>query len=106
MNKLHHKLEHSIIYLPKEKTHESSDLCCCEKIQLRSLREWQRITTSSPCRISCTCLVSFAFLNPPRLMDLVVHRRILEEHRAECEAQGKYVEAEIAKKRLDELHEQ
>merc|ERR1711865_1175570 len=31
--------------------------------------------------------------------------RILEEHRAECEAQGKYVEAEIAKKRLDELHE-
>merc|ERR1712100_919563 len=30
---------------------------------------------------------------------------ILEEHRAECEAQGKYVEAEIAKKRLDELHE-
>lgn len=33
-------------------------------------------------------------------------RRILEEHRAECEAQGKYVEAEIAKKRLDELQEQ
>merc|ERR1712188_37951 len=31
--------------------------------------------------------------------------RILEEHRAECEAQGKYVEAEIAKKRLDELQE-
>ena len=46
------------------------------------------------------------FLESPRLMDLVVHRRILEEHRAECEAQGKYVEAEIAKKRLDELHEQ
>ena len=33
-------------------------------------------------------------------------RRILEEHRDKCEAQGKYGEAEIAKKRLDELHEQ
>jgi len=31
--------------------------------------------------------------------------RILEEHRIECEKNGKYVEAEIAKKRLDELRE-
>merc|ERR1712070_1268233 len=31
--------------------------------------------------------------------------RILEEHRVECEKNGKYVEAEIAKKRLDELRE-
>merc|ERR1711990_826841 len=31
--------------------------------------------------------------------------RILEEHRAECEKNGKYVQAEIAKKRLDELRE-
>jgi uncharacterized protein with von Willebrand factor type A (vWA) domain len=28
---------------------------------------------------------------------------ILEEHRKNCERQGKYVEAEIAKNRLDEL---
>jgi hypothetical protein len=28
---------------------------------------------------------------------------ILEEHRRNCERQGKYVEAEIAKNRLDEL---
>lgn len=34
--------------------------------------------------------------------------QILEEHRKNCEKQGKYVEAEIAKNRLDELkiHEQ
>merc|ERR1711934_469095 len=31
--------------------------------------------------------------------------RILEEHRIECEKNGKYVEAEIAKKRLDELRD-
>merc|ERR1719183_1433275 len=30
---------------------------------------------------------------------------ILEQHRIECEANGKYVEAEIAKKRLDELRD-
>lgn len=29
--------------------------------------------------------------------------QILEEHRKNCEQQGKYVEAEIAKNRLDEL---
>merc|ERR1711970_3327 len=29
--------------------------------------------------------------------------QILEEHRKNCERQGKYVEAEIAKNRLDEL---
>lgn len=29
--------------------------------------------------------------------------QILEEHRRNCERQGKYVEAEIAKNRLDEL---
>merc|ERR1712216_1101122 len=31
--------------------------------------------------------------------------RILEEHRIECENEGKYVQAEIAKKRLDELRD-
>ena len=30
-------------------------------------------------------------------------RQILEEHRKNCERQGKYVEAEIAKNRLEEL---
>jgi hypothetical protein len=30
-------------------------------------------------------------------------RRILEEHRRACEATGKYVEAEVAKKRIIEL---
>ena len=29
--------------------------------------------------------------------------QILEEHRKNCERQGKYVEAEIAKNRLEEL---
>jgi len=29
--------------------------------------------------------------------------QILEEHRRNCERQGKYVEAEIAKNRLEEL---
>ena len=29
--------------------------------------------------------------------------QILEEHRKNCEAQGKYVEAEVAKKRFEEL---
>ncbi len=35
-------------------------------------------------------------------------KQILEEHRKNCERQGKYVEAEIAKNRLEELklHEQ
>ena len=28
---------------------------------------------------------------------------ILEEHRKNCERQGKYVEAEVAKNRIDEL---
>ena len=32
-------------------------------------------------------------------------RVILEEHRKNCEAQGKYVEAEIAKNRLEELRQ-
>merc|ERR1711990_1221831 len=31
--------------------------------------------------------------------------RILEDHRIECENEGKYVQAEIAKKRLDELRD-
>ena len=31
------------------------------------------------------------------------YKQILEEHRKNCEQQGKYVEAEIAKNRLDEL---
>eukprot|EP01043_Picozoa_sp_COSAG02_P027673 COSAG02_NODE_1644_length_11524_cov_76.342232_4_plen_250_part_00 len=34
-----------------------------------------------------------------------VRRVILEEHRKNCEAQGKYVEAEIAKNRLEELRQ-
>jgi hypothetical protein len=33
------------------------------------------------------------------------YRVILEEHRKNCEAQGKYVEAEIAKNRLEELRQ-
>lgn len=32
-------------------------------------------------------------------------RQILEEHRKNCERQGKYVEAEIAKNRLEELRQ-
>lgn len=34
-----------------------------------------------------------------------MRRQILEEHRKNCERQGKYVEAEIAKNRLDELRQ-
>jgi hypothetical protein len=37
---------------------------------------------------------------------LLVVRQILDEHRKNCERQGKYVEAEIAKNRLDELRKQ
>jgi len=33
----------------------------------------------------------------------IILPQILEEHRKNCEQQGKYVEAEIAKNRLDEL---
>ena len=32
-----------------------------------------------------------------------IDKQILEEHQKNCEHQGKYVEAEIAKNRLDEL---
>ena len=42
----------------------------------------------------------------PRAPFRVSPRRvILEEHRKNCEAQGKYVEAEIAKNRLEELRQ-
>ncbi len=34
---------------------------------------------------------------------MINYVKILEEHRKNCEQQGKYVEAEIAKNRLDEL---
>jgi len=30
----------------------------------------------------------------------------MEEHRATCEAEGRYVEAEMAKNRIEELREQ
>ena len=36
---------------------------------------------------------------------LALCRQILEEHRKNCERQGKYVEAEIAKNRLEELRQ-
>ena len=41
----------------------------------------------------------------PQSEDSAVHDflEILEEHRKNCERQGKYVEAEIAKNRLEEL---
>ena len=34
---------------------------------------------------------------------LYFYLKILEEHRKNCEQQGKYVEAEVAKNRLEEL---
>lgn len=35
---------------------------------------------------------------------LICFRQILEEHRKNCERQGKYVEAEIAKNRYAAMH--
>merc|ERR1719486_677971 len=43
--------------------------------------------------------------SPPAEQSVSDFLRILEEHRIECEKNGKYVEAEIAKKRLDELRD-
>merc|ERR1711990_353587 len=43
--------------------------------------------------------------SPPPEQSVSDFLRILEEHRIECEKNGKYVEAEIAKKRLDELRD-
>merc|ERR1711990_952604 len=43
--------------------------------------------------------------SPPPEQSVSDFLRILEEHRIECENEGKYVQAEIAKKRLDELRD-
>lgn len=41
--------------------------------------------------------------NPEEEKELQDFLEILEEHRKNCERQGKYVEAEIAKNRIEEL---
>eukprot|EP01052_Picozoa_sp_SAG31_P011449 SAG31_NODE_648_length_13204_cov_57.612908_3_plen_154_part_00 len=58
--------------------------------------------SSSPCRPRASDYSSIGRL---RLKRCLSHRVILEEHRKNCEAQGKYVEAEIAKNRLEELRQ-
>merc|ERR1712188_348521 len=50
------------------------------------------------------CL-SMGDASPPAEQSVSDFLRILEEHRIECENEGKYVQAEIAKKRLDELRD-
>mmetsp|Transcript_15646 Transcript_15646/g.39711 ORF Transcript_15646/g.39711 Transcript_15646/m.39711 type:complete len:169 (+) Transcript_15646:515-1021(+) len=56
--------------------------------------------------MSCRLFIYFVFFSLSLSLTHARDRQILEEHRRNCERQGKYVEAEIAKNRIEELRRQ